>query len=168
MEATALLEDAMRWLRQHYGNYRFFTERDVVWTVQQRIASEIRRTDTSYRVFNDHTIPPRTRTDLAILEGDSVEVAVEFKYEPSHDRRADRGGDIWQTKLDPSVVFWTGDGSVEKDVQRVSDYVAKKRTKVAYMVFVDEGRHFRHRDSFPGTEWEDWEGGISVLWSKID
>ena len=72
MEATALLEDAMRWLRQHYGNYRFFTERDVVWTVQQRIASEIRRTDTSYRVFNDHTIPPRTRTAARGMSSEKI------------------------------------------------------------------------------------------------
>ena len=166
MEASELFEDAMRWLRGCYGEYRFFTERDVVWTIQQRIACEIRRTGAPYRVFNDHTILPRIRTDLAILSGDSIEVAVEFKYEPSHIRRADRGGDIWPTKLDPSVVFWTGDGSVEKDAQRIADYVGKKRTMSAYLVFVDEGGRFRHRDPFPDSEWVDWEAGVSVLWSK--
>ncbi len=168
MEASDLFEDAMQWLRQHYRQFRFFTERDVVWTVQQRIADEIRRTNASYRVFNDHTILPRIRTDLAILKGgsDAVEVAVEFKYEPSHNRRADRGGDIWPTKLDPSVVFWTGDGSVEKDSQRIINYVNKKRTKAAYMVFLDEGGRFRHRDPFEGTDWVGWENGVSVLWSK--
>ncbi len=166
MEATDLLENAVQWLRQHYDEYRFFTERDVVWTVQQRIANEIRQTGAPYRVFNDHTILPRIRTDLASLRGDSIEVAAEFKYEPSHIRRADRGGDIWPTKLDPSVVFWTGDGSVEKDAQRIAGYVRKKRTMSAYLVFVDEGGRFRHRDPFPGSEWVDWEGGVSVLWSK--
>lgn len=167
MEASDLFEEAMRWFREHYEEYRFFTERDVVWTIQQRITNEICRTSAPYRVFNDHTILPRIRTDLAILTGDSIEVAVEFKYEPSHNRRADRGGDIWPTKLDPSVVFWTGDGSVEKDAQRISQYVRQKRTMTAYLVFVDEGGRFRHREPFSGSEWIDWEGGVSVLWSKV-
>ena len=168
MEADKLFENTMRWLMQHYGEYRFFTERDVVWTVQQRIAEEIKRTGTPYRVFNDHTVLPRIRTDLAILSGDTAEVAIEFKYEPSHKRRADRGGDIWPTKLDPSVVFWSGEASVEKDVQRIKDYVEKKRARVAYSVFIDEGGRFRHRDPYPGSEWMDYGNDVSVHWSKAE
>src|SRR6266700_1948153 len=68
-----------------------------------------------FRVFHDYPILPGKRrslcVDLAILNTDSlVEVAVEFKYEPSHNR-----SDIWPTKLKPSVVFW-GDDGVGKDV----------------------------------------------------
>lgn len=168
MGATDLFENSMQWLRQHYRDYRFFTERDVVWTVQRHIASEICRMDAPYRVFNDHTIMPRIRTDLAILSGTSIEVAIEFKYEPSHKRRADHGGDIWPTKLEPSVVFWSGEGSVEKDVQRVKEYVDKKRARVAYSVFIDEGGRFRHRDPHFSSEWVDWEEGVSVLWSTAE
>ena len=166
MDSDNLFQNAMEWLLQHYVEYRFFTERDVVWTVQQRIAEEIKRTGAPYRIFNDHTVLPRIRSDLAILDGDSVEVAIEFKYEPSHKRRADRGGDIWPTKLEPSVVFWSGEGSVEKDVLRIKDYVEKKEARVAYSVFIDEGGRFRHREPHPGSQWIDCDDELSVHWSK--
>ncbi len=167
MEATELFEEALRWLQREYKEYKFFAERDIVWTVQLRILQEIERAGLSYRVFNDHTMWRGVRADLAILDGDSVEVAAEFKYEPSHDRRADRGGDIWPSKLDPSVVFWRGkDGSVEKDVQRVRDYVEQGKATAAYSVFIDEGGRFNWRDPHPGTEWIDWGHGIWVLWSQ--
>lgn len=168
MEAAELFESTLRWLQGRYTNYRFFTERDIVWIVQLRILEEIARTALPYRVFNDHTIFGRTRTDLAILAGDTVEVAIEFKYEPSHERRADRGGDIWPSKLDPSVVFWTGEGSVERDILRVRDYVDQRNVKVAFSVFIDEGGRFRHRDPYLGSEWVDWGQGVWVLWSKTE
>ena len=124
MNAGELFESTLRWLRDHYTDFRFFTERDVVWTVQLKILKEIERLGLPYSVFNDHTITKNRRTDLAILNGDSIEVAAEFKYEPSHDRRADWGGDIWRTKF--PVVDWK---EVGKDVQRVRDYVGKHNVK---------------------------------------
>lgn len=166
-DAVQLFESAIRWLRDHYTDYRFFAERDLVWTVQRRIADEIARTGAPLRVFNDHTILPGIRSDLVILAGNAIQVAAEFKYEPSHQRRADRGGDIWPTKLNPSVVFWTGDGSVQKDTRRVVRFVDRKQTPVAYSVFVDEGGFFRRRASFPGSQWRDWDDAVSVLWSKV-
>ncbi len=168
MEAAEIFKSSLRWLQDKYADYRFYTERDIVWTIQRRITEEIRRAGLPYRVFNDHTIfkRPRTGTDLAILdERDSVEVAVEFKYEPSHVRRADRGGDIWPSKLDPSVVFWTGEGSVEKDVQRIREYVERGLVKEAFSVFVDEGGRFRSRRPHSGSEWIDWSRDVSILWS---
>ena len=167
MEAAQLFEDAMDWLREHYGDFRFFAERDVVWTVQMRIAQEIQNAGLSYRVFNDYTLSKGIRTDLAILDANHVAVAAEFKYEPSHARSTGYGGDIWFTKLIPSVVFWTGDGSVAKDVQRVGQYVEKKRANAAYSVFIDEGGAFSHRDPHPGSEWRDWGEGRWVLWSQV-
>ena len=143
-----------------------FAERDIVWTLQLRISQEIERAGLPYRVFNDQTVFGRTRADLAILEGESIEVAAEFKYEPSHTRRADRGGDILLSKLDPSVVFWTGVGSMKKDVQRVREYVERWNVKKAFSVFIDEGGHFRHRDPHPGSEWIDWGQGAWMLWSQ--
>ncbi len=166
MEATELFENAITWLQGCYADFRFFTERDIVWTVQLHIYREIENQGLPYRVFNDHTILPRIRADLAILKGDSIEVAAEFKYEPDHNRRADRGGDIWPSKLDPSVVSWNGDGSVEKDNQRVNDFVDQGKTRVAYSVFIDEGGHFRDRVPHPRGEWADWGCGVSVLWSR--
>jgi len=45
------------------------------------------------------------------------------------------------------VVFWTGEGSVEKDVQRVHEYVEQQKAKVAYSILIDEGGYFRYRHS---------------------
>jgi hypothetical protein len=51
-----------------------------------------------------------------------VEVAAEFKYEPSHKRKYNTSqgnvGDIWHTKFGPTVVFW-GDDGVGKDIKRI-------------------------------------------------
>ena len=112
MNRAGILKSSLRWLQDTYGEYRFYTQRDVVWTLQKHISEQIGREALPYRVFNDHTIFRGTRTDLAILDReDSVELAAEFKSEPSHSRRADRGGDVWPSKVD--VVFWSGEGSVE-------------------------------------------------------
>lgn len=167
-----MFENAMEWLREHYGEYRFFAERDVVWTVQMRIAAQIQNAGLPYRVFNDHTLSKGTRADLVVLDGGSVAVAAEFKYEPSHARSTGYGGDIWFTKLSPSVVFWTvpqasKDSSVEKDVQRVRQYVDEGKANAAYSVFIDEGGAFSHRDPHPGSEWQDWGDSRWVLWSQV-
>ena len=161
MEAAALFEGALRWLQRSYSAHRFFTERDIVWTLQLRMLQEVAEAGLTHRVFNDHTISGRTRTDLAILDGDSVAVAAEFKYEPSHTRRADQGGDIWPSKFD--VVSWTGDGSVEEDIRRVRDYVERSNAQQAFSIFIDEGGRFRHRNPYPGSEWLDWGQGVWVL-----
>ena len=119
MTPPELFENAMDWLREHYGEYRFFAERDVVWTVQKRIMEEIQATGLSYRVFNDHTMPSGAHADLVILADDgSVVVAAEFKYEPSHGRSVNRGGDISPTKF--PVAVWADIGN---DVQRIRQYV---------------------------------------------
>ena len=132
-----------------------------------QIAQEIQRTGLPYRVFNDHTLSKGTRADLAILDAGSIAVAAEFKYEPSHARSTGQGGDIWYTKLFPSVVFWTGEGSVAKDVQRVRLYVEEGKANAAYSVFIDEGGAFSHRDPHPGSEWRDWGASRWVLWSQV-
>lgn len=168
MSPTEIFDNALQWLQAHYSDYRFFTERDVVWTIQLRICEEIEQAGVPYRVFNDHTIHRGVRADLAIISEDRVEVAAEFKYEPSHSRITNGGGDIWHSKLNPSVVFWTGDGSVAKDIHRVREYVKLRNAKAARSVFIDEGGRFRHREPHPGSEWEDWDNGVSVLLSSVE
>ena len=164
MKAAELFEATLRWLQSHYSGFRFFSQRDIVWTVQLRLLAEIEESGLPYRVFNDHTIRRGIRADLVILDGDSLEVSAEFKYEPSHDRDVDLGGDIWSSKF--PVVFWTGEGSVEKDVRRVRDYVQRGNAKAAYSVFIDEGGSFRHRNPHPGSKWSDWGQGVWVLSSR--
>ena len=158
MDAAALFEDTMAWLRDSYEEHRFFVERDVVWTAQLRLLREAERAKLPCRVLNDYTLFERTRADLAILDGSAVEVAAEFKYEPA---RA-RSGEFGDGKF--PVVDWR---SVEMDVQRVHDYVAQGKAKTAYAVLIDEGGHFRGRAPHPGSEWRDWSNGVWALWTKV-
>lgn len=166
MNSAEIFNGSLRWLQDTYTEHRFYTERDIVWTIQKHISEGIERAGLPNRVFNDHTIFKGARTDLAILDKEnSVELAAEFKYEPSHARRADRGGDIWPSKFD--VVFWTGDGSVQKDVARAQEYVKRRLAREALSIFVDEGGHFRHRAPHSDSEWIDWGKGVWVLWSHV-
>lgn len=159
-KATDLFENAMVWLRDEYPRFRFFYERDVVWTVQTWIIERIEKGGLPYRVFNDYPVAPGKRrslsTDLAILgPGDAVEVAMEFKYEPAHWR-----SDILASKL--PAVFWGRDG-VAHDLERIRDYVTQGRAQAAYSVFIDEGGYFRSRQPHPGSEWVDWGNGVWML-----
>ena len=164
-EASKLFEGAMTWLRKYYKEYRFFTERDVVWTVQLQMDKEIRENFLPYRVFDNHTIPPvpPPGADLVLLNtDDSLEVVAEFKYEPYRYRK-----DFWPKKLKQSRVFWTGNGSVEKDVCRVRDFVKCGKARVGYSVFIDEGGRFGDREPFEGSKWIDWGDGVLVLWASF-
>lgn len=158
MDATALFESAMDWLRDSYEEHRFFVERDVVWTAQLRLLQEAERAKLPYRILNDYTLFERIRPDLAILNGDAIEVAAEFKYEPSRARR----GEFGRGKF--PVVDWR---SVERDIQRVRDYVAQGKAKTAYAVLIDEGGYFRKRAPSPDSEWRDWDNGVCALWTKV-
>ena len=158
MDATALFENAMDWLRDSYMEHRFFVERDVVWTAQLRLLQEAERAKLPCRVLNDYTLFERIRPDLAILNGGAVEVAAEFKYEPAR-ARSDEFGD---GKF--PVVEWR---SVEMDVQRVRDYVAQGKAKTAYAVLIDEGGQFRKPAPSPESEWRDWGNGVWALWTKV-
>ena len=159
----------MEWLREHYGEYRFFAQRDVVWTVQMHIAQKIQEANLPYRVFHNHTITKGNHSDLAILNSDlEIEVAIELQYEPSHTRSSIRSnGDIWFSKLQQEVVFWDDkSGSVKNDVQKILGYAENGHAKTAYFVFIDEGGYHRHRAPFPRSEWRDWGNGVRVLWSQ--
>lgn len=175
--AAALFEQTMLWLREHYSDHRFYTERDLVWTVQRRLAQQIEQQGLPYRVFNDYPMLPGPNRSLSadiVLtptpitppklsptgkwpQSPAVTLAVEFKYEPSHKR-----GDIWPTKL--PVVGWDG---ILKDIARLYEFIAKERATVAYALFVDEGGAFRHRSpALPGS-WQDWEHGVTIHWAKV-
>lgn len=156
MDAATLFENTMDWLRDSYGKHRFFLERDIVWTAQLRLLQEAERARLPYRVLNDYTLFRGTRADLAILNGGAVEVAVEFKYEPS---RA-RGGEFGPGKF---PVVWGG--SELEDIRRVHEYVRQESAKTAYAIFIDEGGAFRQA-SYPGSEWRDWGNGVWALWTK--
>jgi hypothetical protein len=168
-EAAAMLfEESIAWLQEHYDEFEFWAERDLVWTVQKRLRQMIGDRHLPYGVFNDYRLlPGARRADLVIRDANTtVLVAAEFKYEPSH-RRAE----FLALPGKLPVVFW-GDDGVAKDVARIREFVEHRGARTAFAVFVDEGRHFRHRPPHPRTAWRDWPptrpGGheVSVLWAR--
>lgn len=162
MQAVGLFENAILWLQENYGHFRFFAERDIVWTVQTHIIKLIEQQNLTCRIFHNFPVLPGKTADLAILRQDnSIEVAAEFKYEPSHGRKFT---DILPTKF--PVVFW--EDGVGKDMERISEFVSKGRAEVAYLIFIDEGGYFRWREPFSGSEWIDWRNGVSVLWARVE
>ena len=165
MTPTELFENAMDWLRRHYEEYRFFAERDVVWTVQKRIMEAVENAKLPYYVVYNYKIGT-IFADLVILNRDkTVEFAAEFKYEPSHYRSDKNGGTILSSKL--PVVTWA---SVREDTCRAKRYVTQHQVKTAYSVLIDEGGYFykRHRDDAPEkSRWTHWCGDVRVLWSPM-
>jgi len=165
MEATKLFESTLKWLQTNYINFQFFLERDIVWTIQIKIIEQIKKLTLPYKIYNDYPILPGEQrsftTDLAIisLKG-SVEVAAEFKYEPSHQRK-----DILKSKF--PVVSWGRDG-VKKDLDRIQEYVNQGKAKAAYSVFIDEGGWFKKKQvAHPGSKWIDWGNGRWILYAKV-
>jgi hypothetical protein len=162
---SGLFEEALEWLHKNYASYRFCVERDLVWTVQTRLNSMISQMELPLQVFHGYPILPGKKqslcADLAIVDSHGkVQLAAEFKYEPSHSRT-----DILKRKF--PVVLWDRDG-VGHDVRRVKEIVERGRAEVAYSLFVDEGGYFRRsRLPFPQSEWLDWGNGVWVLWSRV-
>src|SRR5882672_8480488 len=56
--------DSLRWLEEHYGDFRFFAERDVVWTLQEHIRARLEAERMPYLVFNDFPILKGNRRSL--------------------------------------------------------------------------------------------------------
>jgi hypothetical protein len=161
----------MSWLKEGYGHYRFFQERDIVWTLHLHLLRTVEEMHLSYNVYSGHrmTISKQISADLVILAEDgSVDVVAEFKYEPSH-RRTDFAAPNAKPKW--PVVEWK---DVEADVARVKSFVTDGSASTGYAVFIDEGGYFRWRQPPPGSEWRDWppsdptQPPVSILWSKVE
>jgi hypothetical protein len=169
--ASAIFEETVAWLREHYDQFQFWVERDLVWTVQTHLKELISERQLGYEVFNDYPLLPGPRRALSadlVIRGPVKEVliAVEFKYEPSHRRAEFRA---LPGKL--PVVFWGVDG-VAKDIARIRRFVEAGAARMAFAIFIDEGRYFRHRPAHPEATWLDWDASEpenaspSVLWTR--
>jgi hypothetical protein len=55
----SLFDEAIDWLREHYNEYEFWAERDLVWTVQTRLRRMIADRQLPLSVFNDYPLLPR-------------------------------------------------------------------------------------------------------------
>lgn len=188
-----LFDEALVWLRDHYTEYRFFVERDLVWTFQRRLQDQIHDLGLPYRVFNDYPMLPGSNrwlcADIALLAEPVVHpslqsptgkwgtstapaVAAEFKYEPAASRRKRLSVlvppeiDIWPTK--GQVTAWSGDvESAAHDISRAQQFVAEHRSNVAYAIFVDEGGLNRQRPEIAPGHWFDWRNGVAVHVAKV-
>jgi hypothetical protein len=169
--ACTLSEEAVDWLRENYGQFEFWVERDLVWTLQTRLRMMISERGLPFTVLSDYGMIPGPRrslsADLVIRDtAGQVLVAAEFKYEPSHRRPEFRSQ---PGKL--PVVSWGAEG-VAKDVARIRQFVEAGVTRAAFAMFLDEGRHFHTRTPHLGSAWRDWDtngpGELSpaVLWSQ--
>lgn len=169
--AWALAAEAVDWLRENYGQFEFWVERDLVWTLQTRLRAVIIERGLPFTVLSDYAMIPGPRRSLSadLVVRDStgqVLVTAELKYEPSHMRSEFRGQ---PGKL--PVVSWGADG-VAKDVARIRQFVEAGVSRAAFAMFLDEGRYFRARTPHPGSAWRDWDSSVpgnaspAVLWSE--
>ena len=159
-----LFSNSLVWLKSNHQKYKFFVERDIVWTMQSYLLKQVNDNNLPLVIQNDypmlHGKNRSLSTDLAIIFRDKVELAVEFKYEPSHKRK-----DIIPGKF--PVVFWGKDG-VLKDIERIKRFVDEKKSKVAISILFDEGGFFRKRPAYARSKWIDWENGTSILYSIVN
>lgn len=172
-KATELFEQSLECLREQYIDFRFFTERDIVWTVQTRLIELVKEHQLPYEIFHEHTLSLGKHIDLVVLNNDVVEIAAVFHYEPDHTRR-----DIRPAKF--PVNFWS---DVVKDIQRIQELVDNGQVRAAYLACIDEGNYFhkvhtRSEDVWAPSfveeqslrlhsEWQHWEQNTWVLYTRV-
>jgi len=164
MDAPRFFTDALAWLLDDYGRWRFFTRRDVAWSLQRRLLDEFQRRGVAWGVAHDHGVLPGPRrrlpSDLAVLdEAGRVELAVELRYEPAASR-----GDLRRERL--PLVTWA---QVLGDHARAERIRRGGHARNAMALLLDEGGRFRERSAPTGARWEDARGAaapgsLSILW----
>jgi len=174
MDPVTLFKESLEWLKNNYSKYQFFIERDIVWTMQMHLREKVADLKLPYRIVTDWPMIKGERrylcADLVILENDQPVVAVEFKYEPNHDRKQD----FSENKLKDPIVFWSGKHSVEEDIKRIRHFTTLKEFTdklVGVSIFIDEGgKFYKKQKILPGSSWELWDNGVAVLiaWSNDD
>jgi len=157
--AWAVALGGLEWLAANYASVRFFTERDVVWTLLRWYSQQVADQRMPISVFNDFGAEPgqyrALSADIALVLSDSPPIVMEFKYEPSH-RRVDIGRGKFP------VIAWSG---VASDAERVERWVRDARAAAGIAVLIDEGGAFAaraaagHRWPVPvvaGGTWSHW------------
>lgn len=171
---TEVFEDTLAWLRAQYTTLRFFTERDLVWAVQTRLTALLQEHQLPYDLVPDYAIVPGQPADLVLLHNGTVEVMVEFRYEPDHTRR-----DIPPTRF--PIVSWAED--VAQHMQRMQELVDRGQVRAAYTLVVDEGNYFHKvhtrladewmpsadpdRQPHLYNQWQYWGRNIWVLYARV-
>jgi len=171
MEAQEIFKETLEWMKNDYHNpeHRFFKERDIVWVMQKHLLKIIEEKRLPYKVLNDYTMRRKGRhsvsCDLVIMRGGDKLLAIEFKYEPDHNRIYNpigekQDGDIYKGKF--PVVSWK---SIIKDMERVTEFVSKDRWQIGLSIFVDEGAYYKKKN--PSPKWDTWGNDVPVLISWV-
>ncbi|MGH3262474.1 MAG: hypothetical protein ACRDNS_10790 [Trebonia sp.] len=158
--ALALFEEALGWLREHYLEFEFSVERDLVWTMQTHLRRVVAERGLPYLVLSDYPMLAGSRramcADMVVRDRPTgAIVAAEFRYEPAHRRT-----EFLAMPSKIPVAAWGAEG-VAKDMGRIRAFVREGAASAALSVFIDEGRYFRHRPPHPGSDWIDWDGATS-------
>ncbi|MDZ7741196.1 MAG: hypothetical protein U5Q03_05445 [Bacteroidota bacterium] len=139
-EVLAFIRKTEEFIQEFYQRATFYTERDIVWTFQQKLNELITDSYEGIQVFNDYGILKGNRrsisTDIAIAKVESqkpeVLVAIEFKYEPDNNRK-----DIPSNKF--PVINWSG---YRRDIDRVNQFVNEDKAKIGIAYLFDEGKQY--------------------------
>lgn len=133
---------------------RFFTERDIVWTVQKNLMKKM-KANPDFKVFSDYPVLSKKNrsqsADIAILEKkfmnkddrhEGIRLVAEFKYEPDKERKYNiekKTGDIPKDKIEGGV---TSSGLIVEDDDKLNEILKKHAGIIGFFVFVDEGRKY--------------------------
>lgn len=151
-EPEPVLLEALDWLRETYGERRFFKERDVEAALQQRMTELFEERRSDWRVYENHRLPGK-QLDLAVVDRHQpreVALGIELKYEPDHARAGeDMRGD---TAKFPVCLA----DEIEKDIHQVERCVRERLIKVGYALLLDEGGYWRTRHTPPGGDCTVW------------
>ena len=124
MRAIEFFDRALKGFRYSYPSARFINERDVVSDIQARLQDIVSVQEPQWRVFHNERAIDKNNSkilvDLAVMregptaEDDSIMLAIEFKFEPDHERN-----DIRKRKLPLSTY-----PAIGADVSIVSEIVS--------------------------------------------
>lgn len=136
---TKLIENEVL---KKYHTFLFFTERDIVWTIQKLLINHCDLKNI-YSIYNDYGILPsnninakrKLSSDLVIVNNETkkVELVIEFKYEPSHKRT-----DIMKNKF-PVINF----NGVLKDIKKIETIKQKFLSNSVISILFDENLSFK-------------------------
>ncbi len=162
-KAAAQFKEALEWVSRNYERHSFWCERDVVWTVERKLRELVNEGGPRRLVLPEYPMRHAGRrsecADLVIREHDETVLVVEFKYEPDY-RRPEFAAYPAQGRRRLPVVAWK---SVERDIERVQEYVASNRAKAGVAVLIDEGGYWQsRRKELPWVYW----GGNRWLYIK--
>lgn len=167
-DAARLFEAALDWLRDHYNDYLFRREDDVVTVLWGQMVRIAKTTGLPLEIDYETKFVVscgRLQCDIVVFDADRKPVlCVEVKYEPARTRP-----DIAKRALKHSRPEHLLPGHGLKghlcDIEKIPFYVNEAGAEVGYAVFIDENSYHYSRledGRLPkGTRWIQWRAKTS-------